>query len=146
MNNARNALKKTSITKIVIIILAFILIISINQANKYKIILDYQKGVQTGEIQEKIVEKGNKVELQPGEYKIDGSVGNLTEGTYNIYAKEGYGLLIGDIEQGYILETIGTRSTGITKGISRTYERLCLVNGDEIEIKGDCVLVFEPVE
>lgn len=90
--------------------------------------------------------RAKKTELKTGKYivgrKIDGTT-DINPGTYNVYSKEGYGLLTGDLWQGFISETIGYSSFTKT---TETYEELFLRKGDEIKIEGDCVLVFDPAK
>lgn len=88
--------------------------------------------------------RAKRTELSAGKYtvgkKLDGTT-DINPGTYNIYAKEGYGLLTGDLWQGYISETIGYSSFS---RVTETYEELFLRKGDEFKIEGECILVFEP--
>ena len=88
--------------------------------------------------------RAKKVELSAGYHKIGiPTGGSINSGTYRVYAKKGYGLITGDLWQGYISETVGySNFTRVTERI----ERLFLTSGDSFKIEGDCVLVFDPIE
>ena len=157
--------KHSTIKTWVIVILAVLSFISTTQAITYREQLKEQIE-QIEESEDKIEylqgrvddlkeETGNeidlsytdpvKVELRAGKYKVGGiwSGDDINVGTYNIYAKEGYGLVQGSLYQGYFSETIGYASH---IGYTETYEGLYLAKDDEFTIEGRCVLVFEPVE
>ena len=78
------------------------------------------------------------VELSDGSYSVPE---DIAAGTYNVSAKEGYGLLTGDFASGYISTTIGYSSH---HGQTRTYSNLKLSNGDKFTIESGCTMVFEP--
>ena len=84
--------------------------------------------------------RAKRVELRPGKHEVGRKI---NPGTYRVYAKEGYGLITGDLYQGYISETVGySGHIGYTKEIDEIY----LSKEDSFTIEGRCVLVFEPVE
>lgn len=85
-----------------------------------------------------------KVELSAGYHKTGiPTGGSINSGTYRVYAKSGFGLITGDIWQGYISETVGyNHATCVTEKI----DKLFLTSGDSFKIEGRCVLVFEPIE
>ena len=86
--------------------------------------------------------RAKKVELSAGYHNV-GRDGDINPGTYKVYAKSGYGLITGDIWQGYISETVGyNRSTCVTERIDRIF----LTKEDSFKIEGRCELVFEPIE
>ena len=96
------------------------------------------------EIDEFAEYRAKKVELSAGYHKIGiPTGGSINSGTYRVYAKKGYGLITGDLWQGYISKTVGySRVTCITESI----DRLFLTSGDSFKIEGDCILVFDPIE
>ena len=86
--------------------------------------------------------RAKKVELSAGYHNV-GNDGDINPGTYKVYAKTGYGLVTGDLWQGYISETVGYSSfTDVTERI----DKLFLTKEDSFKIEGRCVLVFEPIE
>ena len=96
----------------------------------------------TEEIDEFAHLRAKKVELSAGYHNV-GNDGKINPGTYRVYAKEGYGLVTGDLWQGYISETVGYSSfTCVTERIDRIF----LTKEDSFKIEGRCTLVFEPIE
>ena len=86
--------------------------------------------------------RAKKVELSAGYHNV-GNDGEINPGTYRVYAKSGYGLITGDLWQGYISETVGYSSfTCVTDKIDRIF----LTKEDSFKIEGKCTLVFEPIE
>ena len=85
-----------------------------------------------------------KVELSAGYHKIGiPTGGSINSGTYRVYAKSGFGLITGDLWQGYISETVGyNHATCVTESINKLF----LTSGDSFKIEGRCELVFEPIE
>ena len=78
------------------------------------------------------------VELSTGLYRVPD---DIAEGTYNVSAKSGYGLLTGNFASGYISTTIGYDSS---QDRTNTYSNLKLSNGDEFKIESNCTMVFTP--
>ncbi len=94
------------------------------------------------EIDEFAEYRAKRVELRPGHHEV-GRDGKINPGTYRVYAKEGYGLITGDLYQGYTSETVGySGHLGYTEEINEIY----LSKDDSFKIEGRCVLVFEPIE
>ena len=86
--------------------------------------------------------RAKRVELRAGHHEV-GRDGKINPGTYRVYAKSGYGLITGDLYQGYISETVGySNHIGYTEEIDEIY----LSKEDSFKIEGRCVLVFEPIE
>ena len=85
-----------------------------------------------------------KVELSAGYHKTGiPTGGSINSGTYRVYAKSGFGLITGDLWQGYISETVGyNHATCVTESINKLF----LTSGDSFKIEGRCVLIFEPIE
>ena len=97
---------------------------------------------ETEEIDEFAEYRAKRVELRPGCHEV-GRDGKINPGTYRVYAKSGYGLITGDLYQGYISETVGySNHIGYTEEIDEIY----LSKDDSFKIEGRCVLVFEPIE
>ena len=145
----------STIKTYIIVILALISFISIDQIFKYKEIvnkLERDKELLEIEIRDLTREEidisyayPSKVELKPGKHTVGGiKFGDSINagGTYKVYAKKGYGLLTGNLYQGYISKTIGYSSH---KGYEETCE-VYLSKDDEFTIEGNCILVFEPVK
>ena len=106
-------------------------------------VLETEDPEETEEKVDKFAEyRAKRVELRPGKHEV-GRDGKINPGTYRVYAKEGYGLITGDLYQGYISETVGYNGhIGYTKEIDEIY----LSKEDSFTIEGRCVLVFEPIE
>jgi hypothetical protein len=94
------------------------------------------------EIDEFAEYRAKKVELSAGYHNV-GRDGKINPGTYRVYAKSGFGLITGDLWQGYLSETVGyNRSTCVTEKINKIF----LTKEDSFKIEGRCVLVFDPIE
>jgi len=104
---------------------------------------EIEKTSETEETVDKFAHlRAKRTELRAGYHNV-GNDGEINPGTYRVYALSGYGLIIGDLWQGYISETVGySRHTKVTEKIDRIY----LSKEDSFKIEGDCVLVFEPIE
>ena len=96
------------------------------------------------EIDELAEYRPKRVELSAGYHKIGiPTGGSINSGTYRVYAKSGFGLITGDLWQGYISETVGyNHATCVTESINKLF----LTSGDSFKIEGRCELVFEPIE
>ena len=162
-SSMENYEKYSTLRTWVIVILALLSFIGITQAITYReqlkeqieIIEEYEERIEYLENRvDDLKEDSDEldlsytdpvtVELSAGKYKVGGiwSGDDINVGTYNIYAKSGYGLVQGNLYQGYFSETIGYASH---IGYTETYEGLYLAKDDEFTIKGQCTLVFEPV-
>jgi hypothetical protein len=104
---------------------------------------EYQEDLEeTEKVDEFAHLRAKRVELSAGYHNV-GNDGKINPGTYRVYAKEGYGLITGDLYQGYISETVGySGHIGYTEEIDEIY----LSKEDSFKIEGRCVLVFEPIE
>ncbi len=101
-----------------------------------------ENDVNEEEIDEFAEYRAKKVELSAGYHNV-GRDGEINPGTYRVYAKTGYGLITGDLWQGYISETVGYNSaTCVTERINKLF----LTKEDSFKIEGRCTLVFEPIE
>lgn len=154
--NTKQNIKENTCLLLIIAIVVLLIGICNNRIKEEK----YLKNIDNEEVNNDIIEnteetkeedpyadlRAKTTELSAGKYtvgkKLDGTT-DINPGTYNIYAKEGYGLLTGDLWQGYISETIGYSSFS---KVTETYEELFLRKGDEFKIEGECILVFEPAK